>query len=62
MDPRVGLERGGLLSIDDSVRTIKLEHDSTGAPVVRLKNLRDRTETVLPPTQARKGFIDAEHN
>ena len=46
----------------NAVRTVKLERDSTGAPVVRLKNLRERTETVLPPAQARKGFLDAENN
>ena len=32
-------------------RTIKLERDATGAPVVRLKNLRDRSEKLLPAEQ-----------
>ena len=40
----------------------ELERDSAGAPVVRLKNLRDRTESVLPTAQARQGFLGGENN
>jgi histidyl-tRNA synthetase len=38
-------------------RTIRLEQDATGALVVRLKNLRDRTEKILPPGSAKEGLI-----
>jgi len=43
-----------------AVRTIRLERDSAGALVVRLKNLRDRTEKVLPPTEASSELINHE--
>jgi histidyl-tRNA synthetase len=39
-------------------RTIRLERDAAGSLVVRLKNLRDRTEKVLPPGQASEGWMN----
>jgi histidyl-tRNA synthetase len=39
-----------------AARTVKLERDSAGALVVRLKNLADRSEKILPQKEAPLGF------
>ncbi|HTL17003.1 MAG TPA: histidine--tRNA ligase [Patescibacteria group bacterium] len=39
-----------------AARTVRLERDSTGSLVVRLKNLADRSEKVLPHSEASSGF------
>jgi len=46
----------------NALRIIKLERDASGAPTVRLKNLRDRTEKTLPLEQASGAFSPGQNN